>query len=506
MNISIFKFGVEALAIAIGYALLGKLGQMLAIPPGNVTPVWPPSGFALAMMLLIGPRAWAGILLGAFVVNTVAFIDDATSTSITNLIIIGATIGIGSALQPLTGAALIKRFSSIHKLLDNVRNFLGFVVIVPVMCLISSSVGVSALFAGDMVSTQNIGELWLTWWLGDSVGVLLVTPFIIVWRKLPDISWHASSAVRLITAFSCLILVNLMSFSSRFDALNISYSLEFLAWPFLLWLALLHSWHAVTSGIFLLSVIAITYTVKGHGPFFVEEPNLSLLLLQLFLSITAGTVMVVTALAHEHRRSLSKLRTALGSLDSLNLNLEKKISDRTHQLEKAKTAAENLARTDFLTGLNNRMAFMEHANIINAQSQRYKHAYSIAMIDIDHFKSINDTWGHETGDKALAIVANAISKLSRNVDVKGRIGGEEFAVFLPMTSIKAATDLAERLREGIAEQAIETADATFNLTVSIGVAGSHDGSDPFETILAQADEAMYGAKNTGRNKVEVYTK
>lgn len=174
------------------------------------------------------------------------------------------------------------------------------------------------------------------------------------------------------------------------------------------------------------------------------------------------------------------------------------------ELEKSKKAAEQMARRDFLTGLNNRLAFSEQAKAIHAQSLRFDRTYSFMMIDLDYFKQVNDTQGHDTGDEALTVVAQVLSRHSREVDVKGRIGGEEFALVLPETTLEAAAVLANRIRAAIASEPVQTADQVIYITASIGVAESNSDDADFKQVMSRADEALYLAKSNGRNRVETY--
>lgn len=175
------------------------------------------------------------------------------------------------------------------------------------------------------------------------------------------------------------------------------------------------------------------------------------------------------------------------------------------ELEKEKRKAEELARTDPLTGLKNRRAFFEAGGNIGEHAQRYKHSYSVIMIDVDHFKYINDTYGHSTGDKALVIIAETIVQVIRTVDIPGRIGGEEFAIVLPETSIKEALKLAERLRIAFANSVLQSGDKTVKFTASLGVSENDTHRTSLESVLKHADKALYKAKEKGRNQVVVYT-
>lgn len=129
----------------------------------------PPSGFALAVMLLFGRKTWLGIGLGAFAINTQAFADVASMETIAVSVAVGIGIGIGSVAQPLLGTVLIRRFMKSGGLTDKVRNFFVFVSVVPVMCLVSSTVGTTSLLLGGFTTVEHISELWVTWWLGDGI-------------------------------------------------------------------------------------------------------------------------------------------------------------------------------------------------------------------------------------------------------------------------------------------------------------------------------------------------
>ncbi len=172
----------------------------------------------------------------------------------------------------------------------------------------------------------------------------------------------------------------------------------------------------------------------------------------------------------------------------------------SRELELAHVSAEALARTDMLTGLSNRRAFFERGEQIVSYCERNHRPLSLLLMDIDHFKSINDSSGHAAGDMALDIVGRLLQQQFRRADVCGRIGGEEFAVLLPDTALVDARGLAEKLRLAIAEVPVPFGEKTLSITTSIGVAtGSYD----LDVLLSRADAAMYCAKAAGRNCVMV---
>jgi diguanylate cyclase (GGDEF)-like protein len=173
------------------------------------------------------------------------------------------------------------------------------------------------------------------------------------------------------------------------------------------------------------------------------------------------------------------------------------ITDRK-QREQALT---RMTQTDALTGLYNRRGFFERANAL-LQSARDQ-APSLLLIDADHFKRVNDTHGHAVGDTVLVQLANRMSAALREGDVIGRIGGEEFAVFLPATSLENAYELADRIRLSVSRHALRIQGLRVPMTLSIGVTVLQPGESTLEAALGRADTAMYQAKRNGRNRVEL---
>ena len=179
--------------------------------------------------------------------------------------------------------------------------------------------------------------------------------------------------------------------------------------------------------------------------------------------------------------------------------LEEEVRLRTRELEQAKRAAELEARTDALTGILNRRSFLHDASLRLKLAQRQRKSCCLLMFDLDHFKRINDTWGHSMGDTVLCQFTETVSRAVRETDVFGRLGGEEFALLVE-EPCDAAYALAERLRADIGRIRLPMDGEAMMLTASIGLA-STGGGDAIEELLHQADEAMYQAKMDGRNRV-----
>ncbi|WP_220150360.1 diguanylate cyclase [Thalassospira profundimaris] len=183
--------------------------------------------------------------------------------------------------------------------------------------------------------------------------------------------------------------------------------------------------------------------------------------------------------------------------------LEEAVAKRTEELQVLNDKLRDLAAYDSLTRALNRGSFIETARQMLVQARSDKSAASFILMDLDRFKAINDTYGHFAGDQVLIHFTQAVQRLLRESDLFGRLGGEEFAVFLPDTGIDEAVRLADRLRQSIGEAKLEVDAQTITYTVSLGVSSSRHGDASIEELFKQADVKLYGAKEKGRDRVEM---
>ncbi|MGE5469051.1 MAG: diguanylate cyclase [Ignavibacteria bacterium] len=211
----------------------------------------------------------------------------------------------------------------------------------------------------------------------------------------------------------------------------------------------------------------------------------------------AGEVAV--ALADASRLLRERTEALETERASRERQLEKLVAERTEALEAAIQESERLARRDALTGLQNRLSANERLRAEFLRLKRTGRAYAVLLLDIDHFKRINDSYGHEAGDQVLRQVARVLAAGTRETDFAGRFGGEEFLLLLPETDPEGALAAAEKIRAAVAEAEEATARG---VTVSIGVAGAalEDGNE--DDAVRRADRALYDAKARGRNRVE----
>lgn len=212
-------------------------------------------------------------------------------------------------------------------------------------------------------------------------------------------------------------------------------------------------------------------------------------------------------LRNEHGESIYLMRTAtpyrdpsgeiLGALLSFkDITPRKKLEDKLREL----------ATTDALTGILNRREFLDRTNNEFEKAKRYKHQLSMITLDIDDFKKINDTYGHDVGDMVLKALADIGKSTIRKIDIFGRLGGEEFGITLPETGPDGAYHIAERLRKNVQEYTLSLNNGReIRFTISIGIGFLNKDIKSIQELYKQSDMALYRAKLLGKNRVETYT-
>ena len=223
-------------------------------------------------------------------------------------------------------------------------------------------------------------------------------------------------------------------------------------------------------------------------------------------------VVMLTGSGNEEVAVQALEEGAVGYLSKHKLSQEKLVNaidaaldkwTRLRQARADKEELERLANFDPLTRLHNRQAILGKLHELINRAKRYKEDFSLSMLDIDHFKRVNDRYGHLTGDEVLEKIAALISRNIRDTDIAGRYGGEEFIIILPLADLSSAMVVAERVRDIIANAKMkDPAGNVFTVTVSQGLSNWEPGEDA-QSLVSRADEALYKAKENGRNRVEI---
>jgi diguanylate cyclase (GGDEF)-like protein/PAS domain S-box-containing protein len=580
----LYNSAVFVLLIAT-YFVAGKLGLSLAFVNVSATAVWPPTGIALAAFLMLGYRVWFAILVGAFLVNVT------TSGSI------GASlaIAVGNTLEALVGAYLVNGFANGKRAFEQAQDAFKFAILGGLFAAtVSASVGTSGLALTGQATWSDYGPIWLTWWLGDASGALIVAPVLILWAMHPAIRWNrwrtAEAALLLLT--SVLLSLAIFAGSRVFNTRN--YPLEFLILPVLVWAAYRFGQREAATTAVVISGIAIGGTLHGLGPFARYSPNESLLLLQVFMGIVAVTSLILAALVDERKRaeeSSRLLATIVESSDdaivgktldgiilswneaaeriygyaaseaigrpvailsprdrsdeitqllgrirqgeriqhyeterickdgrrisvSLTISpikdeqgvvrgasaISRDVSDRKRDEERMR----HMAQHDPLTGLPNRVLLYDRIGRAIAQARSDRGTVAVLFLDLDYFKDINDSFGHQAGDRVLRMAGRRLLRCLRVADSIGRLGGDEFAVCLSgRTEPGDAISVADKILRALSKPFVLN-EHRLNVSVSIGISVYPDDGADTESLMRAADLAMYNAKARGRSNYQFF--
>ena len=430
------------------YVVAGKLGLRLAFVHASATAVWPPTGIAIAAFLIFGMRVWPTILIGAFLVNV--------TTVGTVLTSIG--LGIGNTLEGVVGAYLVHRFAGGRDAFERAPDVFKFALVAAIISTtVSATVGVTTLAASGFARWADYGPIWLTWWLGDVAGDLVVAPVVLLWSARPRVRWRPAHAFEAAALLLSILVVGQLVFGGLFPSEFKHYPLEFATVPLLLWAAFRFGSRETATAILLMSGLAIWGTLKGYGPFVQRTQNESLLLLQSFMGVVSVSTLTLAAVIAERRRVEARLR--------------------------------HLSVSDPLTGLANYRQLMAALEGEIQRSQRTERSFAVILLDVDGLKRINDRHGHLVGSLALCRVAAVLQLSCRAIDTAARFGGDEFAIVLPEADETAAALVMRRVTERLTWDA-----ETPRVTVSLGAAvHPRDGTTP-QALLDAADRGLYAMK------------
>ena len=311
---------LENLLIAAAYFVTAPLGQLLAIAPGNVTPVWIPSGIIFAAALARGSRVWPGIFLGAFAGNVRAYVDPSTLEGVMSALFSGTANGIGDAFGTVLGASLVRRFAGADRPFDTGRGVIVFIVCGALPAgMISATCGVTGLALADFVTRDEYAKLWITWSVGDVMGIMVLTPFFFEWRTWARSKLTARQWLEFVPMLLVLAMVTLCSMGVLFSVrtcVALMVTLPLLIPP------VFRFHHGVPFfAVLMVSAITITATALGKGPFFGSNLNAALLELQFFLGMTTTTIYILTGVVSERCHAWQDLNHTSSELNETRLSL-----------------------------------------------------------------------------------------------------------------------------------------------------------------------------------------
>ncbi len=313
----------KVILVAVLYYLSARLGLLMALEDTNTSPVWPPSGLGFALIILIGRSAWPGITIGALIANALVFWSNQVE-DVTAIITASTLMAIGNTIEPLFGNLLFKKLIPLGRPFEDTATTIKFLLIASLMSVISPSINTISLGVNGIIGLTMAPLVWFTSWMGDFVGILLITPIMLAWTNPFRLRLTQGKLLETIMFLAILAAVGSL-FGFPYIAETIEKSLPFLVIPLLLWLAFSFNLQIAITGILLASIIAINFTTLGGGPFILDTTNSSLLLLQIFIGVISITTLILSATVNERTK-------AQKTIELFNESLESKIQDRTKEL------------------------------------------------------------------------------------------------------------------------------------------------------------------------------
>jgi signal transduction histidine kinase len=314
-------------AIGVIYFALAKGGLALASIHPSATPIWPPTGVALAAVLLWGYRTWPAIFTAAAIANAT------TAGSVATAIAIAA----GNSLEAVVGAYLINRWSNGCNTFSRPNSVAKFTLICFVIATpISASIGLTSLATAGYIQRANFADAWVTWWLGDVTGALVIAPVIVLWASSPYHAFNRKEFLETVGVLATAAAVGLIAFSPLIEQTPSRDPLGFLAILPMLWAALRRGPRDTATVAMVLAGITTWGTFKGGGPFTTADLNVSFLLVLMFLISITVPSLLLSADVEVRKKAEERLRRA-------QIGLERKVAERTQQLELA-----NAAKSRFL--------------------------------------------------------------------------------------------------------------------------------------------------------------
>lgn len=303
LNRTSLRYVAISCLLAFLYITAAKLSLQLAFVNPSATPVWPPTGIALAAFLLFGYRVWPAILISAFIVNVTTAGTVATSIG----------IAIGNTAEGLAGAYLVNRLAGGLNVFNRTQTIFRFVILAAILSTtVSATVGVTTLSMAGFADWADFGRIWLTWWLGDAIGALVVTPVLVLGFVAPQARWDSRKVLEAIALSSGLILAAWISLG---PLTSIESPIKYLCFPFTIWAAFRFGKLGAAMAVLMLSGAAILSLLYGHDFVGPGTPNRSLLVVQGFIGVVGVMTLIVAAVVAEQKEVEAALRIARHELE-----------------------------------------------------------------------------------------------------------------------------------------------------------------------------------------------
>ncbi len=585
---------VQFTLIALAYIAAAKLGLMVPYKASIATLIWLPTGIAVGAILRWGRISIPAIFVAATIAELLAGLP----------FIVSIAIAVTNTLAPLFTAYLLNKYKFNYTLISQ-RDVALMIGTALLGMLISASGGVLILYLSDLLILPKLNKVWFIWWMGDTIGVLLVLPLVLNFKR-SKVTLHRHQYYQLV-CWLLFYIVSELVISGLVMSLNKQYMLSlFLILPVLIWASMNFGIVGGSLVVIALSSIAVWATSHGYGAFYSVNPNEGIFSLWTFMLTLVVMMLLISVLQSERnlaeralRDNQKKLQSVIdGALDGIvtineagqlvefnpaaerifgykkaqvlgrqlaevmippalrNLHNTKHkefvetgvkhIFDRRAeftgmrsdgsefpleltlttvkddgktlvtgflrditQQKKAQQDIENIAYYDVLTGLPNRRLLIDRFERAVLNAKRLKSYCALIFIDIDHFKTINDTKGHDVGDQLLIQVAQRILAMIRAGDSLARLSGDEFILIIE--NLDSNQNIAYHQTSEVLQKMVMELNKPyildmfeFNITASLGATLFNNDEFKYEDHLRNADTAMYQAKAAGRNTYKFY--
>ncbi|RUO41874.1 hypothetical protein CWE22_06915 [Pseudidiomarina aestuarii] len=454
------------LLIASGiYFLSARFAVLLfSLEPGNIALIWLPSGIGLLMVLRFGYWAVPFIVVASYLANSAGMAAVLSELAWLHT----STAALSNGLESALAATLMRRL-----LPEGLQSFQDIFPFVFGVCLVSTAVNstilvVNLVMAG-FFAVESSWMIWLILIVTNSLGILLLIPLAQAVLQ----AWESRLQMRLGDAARCIALFIICT-GMTWLAFDMFAGFIFLIMPALMFLAVQGRKESVYVTLTVTVGLTVALAAENYGPFQLQTDEWSRLYL---LSYLYSLIVLVLGTELYQRDLLSEVQ--------------------------ARQSWQYRAHHDALTSLGNRSLFIPLLENEMKRAERMNRAFALALIDLDNFKSFNDSFGHALGDKVLKEFAQLVRKNLRDIDVAARMGGDEFAILFPETPMSEARHAVERLRKQVEKLTIKYHGRTIQFTISSGLAEfiPHE-KHTSDAILGRVDQLLYEAKRQGRNQVQ----
>jgi diguanylate cyclase (GGDEF)-like protein len=471
---------VQLILVPVLFYLGVKLSLAFAVMPEVLVMLWIPNSILLATLLHFHGRRYAAFT--ALIVAAEIAADYPTFS-----LVEAALFGAVNMLEVTVAYSLLRRWRFDPRFAAP-NDIAKFVVAAPVISALTAACGAATIYSYFRGTETSFFEFLRVWWFSDGLGLLILTPLVLsLWPPVPGVinerarwRWYDGVAMA-----GSLAVIALFAFSHQRTFYGVTIR-PFLLIPPALYAAARFSMRITTAVVAAVAAVVLYVTKSGRQPFGDLPIRETLSSAQELIFIMSLTSLSIAALLSQYRANTRQL--------------EARVQERTAELSAANRRLQELAITDSLTGLFNRRALFDLMRREMDREQRHPHGLAVIVFDIDHFKEVNDRYGHAAGDMVLQHVAAVTCEVIRTTDTLARYGGEEFVLVAPETDEESALRLAERMRVALRSTDIPVNHVVLRVTASFGIAMLRADDEEPEQVLRRADQALYAAKAAGRDR------